>query len=96
MTETTVKKTCDVCGEKMVKDGPIWYGGNVTIEENYATTNSYQQEKVTVDVCRECLKKVRQILKVPQLDCFPLPQEMQDAVDRAVASMAREASRGRP
>ena len=90
MTETTVKKTCDVCGEKMQKDGPIWYGGYVTIEENYATANSYPHDKVTVDVCRECLKKVRHILKVPQFDCSPLPRDMQDAVDKAVASMAKE------
>lgn len=95
MTKTSVEKTCDVCGKKMQKDGPIWYGGSVTIEENYATANSYPYDKVTADVCRECMKKVRHILKVPQFDCSPLPPEMQEALDRAIASMVREARANR-
>ena len=93
MTETIITKTCDVCRKKMQKDGPIWYGGYVLLEENYASMNSFPHDKQTVDVCRECMKVVRHILKLPQFDCEPLPQEWQDEVDKAVANMAAEAQR---
>jgi len=93
MTKTTVEKTCDACGKKMQKDGPIWYGGYVLIEENYVSRNSFPHDKVQVDVCRECLRGVRSFLKLPQFDCEPLPPEWQNEVDRVVASMAREAGR---
>ena len=92
MTETTVNKTCDICGKKMVKDGPIWYGGQVTIEESYATMHSYPSDKVTIDACRECLMVLRGYMKVPKFEPCLTP-EMQEMVERAVASMAREANR---
>lgn len=92
MTVTTVEKTCDVCGKKMQKDGPIWHGGYVMLEENYATADSFPHDKQTRDVCRECMKVVRHFLKLPQFDCAPLPQEWQDEVDKAIASMMREAA----
>jgi hypothetical protein len=88
MTETTTKKVCDVCGKKMQKDGPIWYGGNVTIEENYATKNSYPYDKVTVDACRECLMVLRGFLKLPQFNPGLTPEE-EEMVERAVSNMAR-------
>jgi hypothetical protein len=33
MKEAKVTKWCDVCGKEMQKDGPIWYGGTVEVEE---------------------------------------------------------------
>jgi len=90
MVKETKQKWCDVCGKEMQKDGPIWYGGYVTVVENYATMHSYPREELTKDVCRQCLKGVRAILKMPQFACTPLSPEDQDMVDRAVASMARE------
>jgi tRNA G26 N,N-dimethylase Trm1 len=91
MTKTAIEKTCDVCGKIMQKDGPIWYGGTVKVEENYAAMNHYPHTEFVRDVCRECMRGIRTYLKVPQFDCEPLTPEMQDCVDRAVASMAREA-----
>jgi len=86
-------RTCDVCGEKMQKDGQIWYGGTVAIEENYAGMYSYSNEKHEVDACRMCLAKVRILLKLPQMENHELTPEMEDAVDRAVRNTMRERGR---
>jgi len=85
-------RTCDACGEVMQKDGPIWYGGELTVHENYAAMDHYPHEEFTVDMCRECLKKVRAMVKREGFG-EPLPPELREQVDRAVSSMAREAGR---
>jgi hypothetical protein len=91
--QTVELRSCDVCGKKMQKDGPIWYGGTVEIKEDYANANSYPHDEQKKDVCRECMKGVRSILKVVQFDDTMLTPEMEEMVERAVASMAREARR---
>ncbi len=81
-------RTCDACGKVMQKDGPIWYGGTLTVKENYAERDRYTQDEFTRDVCRECLKGIRKMFKCEGYG-EPLPKDMADAVDRAVARMER-------
>jgi len=81
-------RICDACGKEMPKDGPIWYGGELTVHENYATMDRYTSDTFTVDMCRECLKKVRAMVKHEGYG-DPLPKEMADAVDKAAASIER-------
>jgi hypothetical protein len=90
----TVKKVienkwCDVCGKEMIKDGPIWYGGTVTIKEDYAGMGGFPHDEVTKDVCRECLKVIREYLKIFQFPGTTLSEEDKEMIDRIVSNIRR-------